>query len=223
MVPNVVRSISMASPPHDLGTRPRLRVGRRAWHRCQGPPASRRSPDSQTAPPRVGRLRRRRATALLAPRPIPSGIGMTKPTIQQARDRAEVVSGATRPEWVASVGSVERLLTGARNGLANVKADDAVGLFELGAVDRQLSDPLARRREDRVGDRRHDRRRTRLPTTPRSLRALDQMDVDQRRLVDAQYPIVVEISLLDAAVLNRDLAEQGGRDPENYPALHLRL
>src|SRR5437879_497771 len=34
----------------------------------------------QTAPPRVGRLRRRRATALLATRPIPSGIGMTKPT-----------------------------------------------------------------------------------------------------------------------------------------------
>jgi hypothetical protein len=30
------------------------------------------------------------------------------------------------------------LLTGARNGLANVKADDTLGLFELGAVDRQL-------------------------------------------------------------------------------------
>src|SRR6202022_2424067 len=118
MVPNVVRSISMAWPPHDLGTRPRLRVGRRAWHRCQGTPASRRSPDSQTAPPRVGRLRRRRATALLAPRPIPSGTGRTKPTIQQARDRAEVLWGATRPEWVTSAGSLERLLTGARNGLA---------------------------------------------------------------------------------------------------------
>src|SRR3979411_2407204 len=49
---------------------------------------------------------------------LPSGIGMTKPTIQQARDRAEVVSGATRPEWVTSAGSLERLLTGARNGLA---------------------------------------------------------------------------------------------------------
>src|SRR5216683_5444638 len=83
--------------------------------------------DSQTAPPRVGQLRRRRATALLAPRPIPfprgllpSGIGMAKPIIQQARDRAEVLWGATRPEWVTSDGSLERLLTGARNGLANV-------------------------------------------------------------------------------------------------------
>ena len=113
---------------------------------------------------------------------LPSGIGMARPSSQQARDRAEVLWGATRPEWVTSAGSLERLLTGARNGVANVKADDAVGLFELGAVDRQLSDPLARRREDRVGDRRHHRRRTRPPNTPRSLRALDQMDVDQRRL-----------------------------------------
>ena len=50
---------------------------------------------------------------LLAPPPIPSGIGMAKLTIQQARDRAEVLWGATRPEWVTSAGSLERLLTGA--------------------------------------------------------------------------------------------------------------
>jgi hypothetical protein len=60
------------------------------------------------------------SSPLLAPRPIPSGIGMTKPTIQQARDRAEVVPGATRPERATSAGSLKRLLTGARNGLANV-------------------------------------------------------------------------------------------------------
>jgi hypothetical protein len=47
---------------------------------------------------------------------LPSGIGMAKPTIQQARDRAEVLWGATRPEWVTSAGSLERLLTGARKG-----------------------------------------------------------------------------------------------------------
>src|SRR6266481_6369147 len=39
---------------------------------------------------------------------LPSGIGMAKPTIQQARDRAEVLWGATRPEWVTSAGSLER-------------------------------------------------------------------------------------------------------------------
>src|ERR1700737_1127276 len=30
---------------------------------------------------------------------LPSGLGMAKPTIPQARDRAEVLWGATRPEW----------------------------------------------------------------------------------------------------------------------------
>ncbi len=39
---------------------------------------------------------------------LPSGIGMAKPTIQQARDRAEVLWGATSPEWVTSAGSLER-------------------------------------------------------------------------------------------------------------------
>src|SRR6266404_9578662 len=154
-----------------------------------------RLPDRSTCRPASAEASNRAVGPASSPFPsglLPSGIGMEKPTIQQARDRAEALWGATRPEWVTSAGSLERLLTGARNGLANVKADDAVGLFELGAVDRQLSDPLARSREDRVGDRRHHRRRPRLPNTPRSLRALDQMDVDQRRLVDAQHPIVVE-------------------------------
>ena len=39
---------------------------------------------------------------------LPSGISMAKPAIQQARDRAEVLCGATRPEWVTSAGSLER-------------------------------------------------------------------------------------------------------------------
>jgi hypothetical protein len=39
---------------------------------------------------------------------LPSGISMAKPAIQQARDRAEVLWGATRPEWVTSAGSLER-------------------------------------------------------------------------------------------------------------------
>jgi hypothetical protein len=62
---------------------------------------------------------------LLAPRPIPSGIGMTKPTIQQARDRAEVVSGATRPERV--VYHKRRLSTTVRNCTR-----DEGGPFEVG-------------------------------------------------------------------------------------------
>src|SRR5882672_5014121 len=39
---------------------------------------------------------------------LPSCIVMAKPTIQQARDRVEVLWGATRPEWVPSAGSLKR-------------------------------------------------------------------------------------------------------------------
>src|SRR5258708_30409002 len=47
---------------------------------------------------------------------LPSGIGMEKPTIQQARDRPEGLWGATRPEWVTSAGSLERLLRAPETG-----------------------------------------------------------------------------------------------------------
>jgi hypothetical protein len=47
---------------------------------------------------------------------------MAKPTIPQARHRAEVFWGRYSPEWATSAGSLERLVTGARNELANVSA-----------------------------------------------------------------------------------------------------
>ena len=49
------------------------------------------------------------------------------------------------------------------------------------------------------------------------------MHLDDRRLVDAQYPIIVEIALLNAAVPDRDFAEEGGGQSENHAALDLRL
>src|SRR5258708_36438141 len=71
---------------------------------------------------------------------LPSGIGMAKPTLQQARDRAEVLWGPTRPEWVTSAGSLERLLTGARNGLGSCHT----GLFSAGER-RQIGGVIERR------------------------------------------------------------------------------
>ena len=55
------------------------------------------------------------------------------------------------------------------------------------------------------------------------LAALDEMDLDRRRLVDAQHAIVVEVALLDAAVLERDLALQRGGEAEDDAAFDLRL
>src|SRR5262245_27121008 len=79
--------------------------------------------------------------------------------------------------------------------------------FKLSAVDRELPNSLAGRREDCVCDRGYHSRRTRLTDASRSRRALDQMNVDREHHDDAQQLIVIEIALLDAAVLNRDLAE----------------
>src|SRR5262245_10463316 len=47
------------------------------------------------------------------------------------------------------------------------------------------------------------------------------MDLDRRRLVDAQHSVIVEIRLLHAAFLDRDLAPQRGCQAEDQPALEL--
>src|SRR5262245_24827054 len=88
--------------------------------------------------------------------------------------------------------------------------------------DRQLANPFARRCEDRIGERRHHARGSRLADPAGRLVALHQIDVDLRRLVDAQHSVVAEVGLLDAAVLDGDLAIERGRKAEYDAALHLR-
>lgn len=51
---------------------------------------------------------------------LPSGLGMVKPPSRKREIGLKCYVGATRREWVTSAGSPERLVTGARNGLANV-------------------------------------------------------------------------------------------------------
>ena len=74
--------------------------------------------------------------------------------------------------------------------------------------DRQLPDAFAGGGEDRVGERRRDRRYARLPHTaqrPVEVRA-DEMHANvARRDVHARHLVIVEIALFDAAVLERDL------------------
>ncbi len=81
-----------------------------------------RLPDRST---RVGQPRRRRATALSALRPIPfprdcalrAQVWRSPPT-RKREIGPKCYRGAARPEWVTSAGSLEPLVTGARNGLA---------------------------------------------------------------------------------------------------------
>src|SRR5690349_13278436 len=49
------------------------------------------------------------------------------------------------------------------------------------------------------------------------------MHLDRRSLVEAQCPIVVEVALLNAAIADRDLAEQSSCQAENDTAFDLRL
>src|SRR6266566_5048631 len=72
-------------------------------------------------------------------------------------------------------------------------------------LQRQLPNPLPSRCEDRVGHGGNHNRRARLPNAPRRLLVSHQVDLDRRRFVHPQDPVVVEIGLLDPPALERDL------------------
>src|SRR5262249_52235808 len=72
-------------------------------------------------------------------------------------------------------------------------------------LQRQLPQPLARSGEKSVGRRGRDRRNSRLADSAGLLVARNDVDFDFWRLAHAQHRIVVEIRLLDAAVLEREL------------------
>ena len=60
------------------------------------------------------------------------------------------------------------------------------------------------------------------PMPPGAVAARDDVHLDLGSLVDAQDLVGVEVALLDAAVLERDLAVQGCGQPVHDAALHLR-
>ena len=90
------------------------------------------------------------------------------------------------------------------------------------AVDRQPAQRHAGRGVDRVAQSRRPRRDAGLADAAGRLAALDDMDFDLRRLVDAQHPVVVEVRLLHPALLDGDLAVERGGEAEDEAALELR-
>src|SRR5215468_1298872 len=99
------------------------------------------------------------------------------------------------------------------------------GLDRQLIADRQATNALARRREDRVAERRRDRRHARLAHTAHRLRIIlagDDVDADLlRRSGHAGHLIGIEVVLLDAPVLVADLAERGDADAHDGRAFHL--
>src|SRR5690348_16227755 len=65
-------------------------------------------------------------------------------------------------------------------------------------ADGKLANALARRREDRIGERRHHARGARFADATGRFQILDQVHADPRRLVDAQHAVIAEVGLLDA-------------------------
>src|SRR4029079_4013740 len=73
-----------------------------------------------------------------------------------------------------------------------------------------------------VGDGGSDADRTGLADAARRFAGLHEMDFDDRRFVDPQHAIVVEIALLDAAALEGNFAPQGCAQAKNNAAFDLR-
>ena len=83
--------------------------------------------------------------------------------------------------------------------------------------------PHAGRGEDGVAERGCRDGGADLAEAAGRLGALDAIDLDLRRLVHPQIAVVVEVALLDGAVLQGDVAVQRGAQAEEQAALNLRL
>src|SRR4030095_583866 len=86
----------------------------------------------------------------------------------------------------------------------------------------ELAKSLASRRVDRIGHCWRDRGGPCFAHPARRLAAVDDVNLDCGRLVHPQHHIIVEIVLLDATALERDLSTERRRDSEDDRALDLR-
>src|SRR5690348_5237282 len=89
-------------------------------------------------------------------------------------------------------------------------------------LQRERSDAFTRRREHRVGERGCRDGRARLADPAGRLAVSHEVHLHRRRLIDPQHANVMEVRLLDPAILERDLAPQGTADAEHDAALDLR-
>src|SRR5262252_2252063 len=88
--------------------------------------------------------------------------------------------------------------------------------------DRQRADSLPGQLEERIADRRSDRRRARLADSAEVFEAgVHDVHLDAWRGCKANHVVAREVRLLDASRLHRDLAMQRGGQAEDDRALHL--
>ncbi len=95
---------------------------------------------------------------------------------------------------------------------------------ELHILERQRAHARAGRREHRIGDRRRGGRGAGLAdAAPFRAAGEREIDLDLGRVGQGYDLIVAEIALLDAAVLDGDLAVKRGGKAIDHPALDLRF
>lgn len=75
--------------------------------------------------------------------------------------------------------------------------------------DRQTADAPASRSENCLAQRRTNRRNRKLARAGRNLLARYHVDFYRGHSIDSQYPIVVEVRLLDASAVDRVLSPEG--------------
>src|SRR5215470_54448 len=90
-------------------------------------------------------------------------------------------------------------------------------------LERQLPDALAGGGEDRVRYRGSGYGRAWFADPAWGFQIAHQVHLDGRRLVDAHDTHIMEVGLLDPAVLESHAAPKGATDTEDYPALDLGL
>src|SRR5258708_15283745 len=88
---------------------------------------------------------------------------------------------------------------------------------------RQPCDGLTRGSKNGVAYRGRDRRHARFAHPAHRATAVDNLHDNFRRFAQFQQAVGVEIALLDAAVLNRNLTEERRGEPENDSTFHLSL
>src|SRR5262245_49991279 len=86
-------------------------------------------------------------------------------------------------------------------------------------LERQLPDAPAGDGKHRVRHRGSGDGRARFANSAWRFQVAHQVHLDGRRLVDSHHSNVMEVGLLDPAVLERHAAPQGAADSEDYPAL----
>src|SRR5512144_195492 len=155
------------------------------------------------------------------PRPTPNSASRRGSSASVTRIDAALAKAANESAGIAKRAT-------ARAGVAAAAASPRGGIagmipgFALRELQRQRAQPLARRRRDRVRERRRERRDAGLADAGRLFRRRHDVHVDPRHLRDPQHGVIVEVRLLDGAVLQRDAAVERGGERVADAAFHLR-